>query len=101
MKIKKDDNVIVLQGKDKGKTGKVLNVFADTNKVVVEGINISKKHQKPRQSGKSGEIIEISQPMDASNVAYVDPKTKKATRLGYKVVDGKKVRVTKKSGTEI
>lgn len=100
MKIKKGDNVIVLQGKDKGKTGKVLKAFHVDERVVVEGVNISKKHQKARQRGKSGEIIDVTMPIHVSNVALVDPKTKKPTRVGYKMVDGKKVRVAQKSGTE-
>lgn len=101
MKIKKGDNVIVLQGKDRGKTGKVLHALISTDRVVVEGVNIIKRHKKTTQKGKGGEIIDLTAPIHVSNVAIVDPKTKKASRIGYKMVDGKKVRVFKKSGIEI
>ncbi len=102
MKIKKGDNVIVLTGKDKGKTGKVLKALPLDGKVIIEGINISKKHSKNRFSGdKKGEIIEITMPIEVSNVAILDPKDKKPTRIGYKVVDGKKIRIAKRSGQEI
>lgn len=101
MKIKTGDNVIMLSGKDKGKKGKVLKAFPSTGKVVVEGINILKKHQKARQQGKSGEVIELPSPVDASNVALIDPKSNKATRINYKVEGGKKVRVSNKSGQVI
>lgn len=100
MRIKKGDNVIVLTGKDKGKTGKVLRSLPYLDKVVVEGVNIVKKHQKSRQQGKPGEIIEKSSPIHISNVALID-KSGKPTRLGSKIVDGKKVRVSVRSGEEI
>ncbi|MEY2641317.1 MAG: ribosomal protein [Candidatus Parcubacteria bacterium] len=98
MKIKKNDNVIVLAGKDKGKTGKVLRALPKEGRVIVEGINIAKKRQKSRRQGVSGEVISKTMPIDVSNVAIIDPKTKKATRVGYKVDGGKKVRVAKASG---
>ena len=102
MKIKKGDNVIVLTGKSKGKTGKVLKSLPSINKVIVEGVNIAKKHSKNKFSGdKKGEVIEISMPINVSNVSLIDPKTKKPTRIFYKEVNGKKVRVTRKSGDEI
>jgi len=102
MKIKKGDNVIVLTGKDKGKTARVLKALPLENKVVIEGINKVKKHSKNKFSGdKKGEIIEKSMPIDVSNVAILDPKDKKATRIGYKTVNGKKVRIAKRSGQEI
>jgi len=101
MKIKTGDTVIVLSGDDKGKTGKVLKVLPKENKVVVEGVNGAKKHVKPSQANPQGSVKDINLPLDASNVALVDPKTGKATRVGYKMVDGKKVRIAKKSGTEI
>jgi large subunit ribosomal protein L24 len=97
MKIRKDDNVIVLAGKDKGKTGKVLRALPREGKVIVEGVHIVKKHQK-KTAGSPGQIIEKTLPVDVSNVAIIDSKTKKATRVGYKVEGGKKVRVTKASG---
>lgn len=98
MKIKKNDNVIVLAGKDKGKTGKVLRALPKEGRVIVEGINIAKKRQKSRRQGVPGEVINKTMPIDVSNVAIIDPKTKKATRVGYKVDGDKKVRVTKASG---
>lgn len=100
MKIKKGDNVIVLAGKDKGKTGKVLRSLPSLDKVIVEGVNVVKKHQKSRQQGKAGEIIDRTLPIHVSNVALMD-KSGKATRLSSKVVNGKKVRVSVKSGEEI
>ena len=106
MKIKKGDKVIVIAGSDKGKTGTVQKVYPKLNKVVVEGVNVHKKNRKPTQATPEGSVVEIYVPFDASNVALVDPKTKKATRVGYKYKTDKKgnttkVRVTKKSGTEI
>jgi large subunit ribosomal protein L24 len=101
MKIKKDDNVIVLTGKDKGKKGKILHVFRDTERVVVEGVAIKKKHQKATTRGGKGSIIEKATPIHASNVSLIDPKTGTSTRIGAKMVGGGKVRISKKSGTEI
>jgi large subunit ribosomal protein L24 len=101
MKIRKNDNVIVLSGKDKGKKGKVLRVFIDDNKAIVEGVNISKRHQRPRQQGKLGEIIDKPMPIHISNLSIVDPKSGKPARIGYKVTDGKKVRIARQSGQEI
>jgi len=100
MKIKKDDNVIVIAGKDKGKKGKVTKTIPELNKVVVEGINLKKKHQRPRRENEKGQLIEIASPLDASNVQIVDSKTKKGTRVGYKINAGKKVRIAKKTGAE-
>ena len=98
MKIKKGDKVIVITGKDKGKTGEVTKVLVQENKVIVSGINIAKRHTKPSQESAGG-IISKEMPIHISNVAYVDPKTSKPTRLGIKVdKDGRKVRVAKKSG---
>ena len=101
MKIKKGDKVIVIAGADKGKSGTVQKVNVKTNRVVVEGVNVHKKHRKPTQSNPEGSIVEIYAPLDASNVAVVDPKTKKATRVGYEVVKGKKVRITKASKSQL
>ena len=98
MKIKKGDTVVVLTGKDKGKTGTVQKVLAKQGKVIVEEINVMKKHQKPSQANPDGGIVEFNAAIDISNVAIQDPKTKEATRVGYKTVDGKKVRYAKKSG---
>lgn len=102
MRIKTGDKVIVISGKDKGKTGTVQRVYPLLNKVVVEGVNIRKKHMKPTQQNPDGGIKEIYAPIFASKVMYYDEKSKKGTRIGYKVAkDGRKVRVAKKSGQEI
>lgn len=101
MNIKKGDNVIILTGKDKGKKGSVVKVLPSAGKVIVEGMNIKKRHIKKTRDGKSGQVIEISHPIQRSNVALVDPKKGKATRIGSKTVSGKKVRIAKKSGQEI
>jgi len=101
MKLKKGDNVIVTTGKDKGKKGKILEVLPALNRVVVEGANISKLHEKARTRGASGQIVEKAMPINASNVMVVDPKTGARTRVGSKKIDGKNVRVTKKSGSEL
>lgn len=101
MKIKKDDEVIVLTGKDKGTKGKVTSVIPTENRVVVEGVNVVTKHQKPTQLSAGG-IQKKELPIHVSNVALVDPKEGKATRVGYKVnKDGKKLRVAKKSGETV
>ena len=99
MNFVKGDKVIVIAGKDKGKTGVIQKVLPRTNRVVVEGVNLHKKHKKPTQNNPEGSILEIYVPIDASNVMIVDPKTKKPSRIGHKVVKGKKVRVALKSGT--
>ena len=102
IRLKKGDDVIVLSGKYKGKTGKVTATHPADNKVTVEGVNIVKKHMKPTQANPQGGIIEITKPIWVSKVAIVDPSTKKASRIGYKVnKDGDKVRVFKQSGKEI
>jgi large subunit ribosomal protein L24 len=99
MNFVKGDKVIVIAGKDKGKTGDIQKVFPKTNRVVVENVNVRKKHRKPTQQNPEGSILEIYAPIDASNVMIVDPKTKKPSRIGHKIVKGKKVRVALKSGT--
>jgi large subunit ribosomal protein L24 len=95
MNIKKGDKVIVLSGDDKGKTGVVQKVYPSINKVVVEGVNVHKKHKKPTQQTSEGSILDIYVPFDASKVALIDAKSKKATRVHKKVVNGKKIRVGK------
>ena len=95
MNIKKGDKVRVISGADKGKEGIVQRVYPQINKVVVEGVNVHKKHKKPTQAVPQGSIVDIYVPFDASNVMVIDPKTKKPTRVYHKVVDGKKVRVAK------
>ena len=98
--IKKGDNVIVITGKSKGTKGKVLQVIAG-GKVIVDGVNKVKKHQKARAGATVGQIIEKMLPINASNVMVVDPKSGKQTRIGKKMVAGKNVRIAKKSGQEI
>jgi len=100
MKIKKGDEVVVISGKYKGVKGKVLQARPEESRVVVEGVNRHKLHIKPTQE-KPGHIIDREAPIHVSNVALIDPKTKKATRAGYKMEGDKKVRVSKKSGTQI
>ncbi|HEY4963677.1 MAG TPA: 50S ribosomal protein L24 [Candidatus Saccharimonadales bacterium] len=103
MRLKRGDKVIVLSGKHKGKTGKVMKTHPSENKVTVEGINIVKKHVKPTQQNTVGSIKEITKPIWVSKVAIYEPTAKKASRIGYKVsADGKtKTRVYKVSGKEI
>ena len=101
MKIKKGDQVIVITGRDKGKTGEVIQAMPKDSKVVVRGINLVKRHTKPTQENAGG-IVSKEQPIHVSNVALIDPKSGKATRVGIKVEkDGQKVRVAKKSGEVI
>ena len=99
MNLLQGDKVIVIAGADKGKVGVIQKVYPKLNKVVVENVNVRKKHKKPTQANPEGSIVEVYAPIDASNVMIVDPKTKKATRIGHKIVKGKKFRVTKASGT--
>jgi len=108
MKIRKGDNVIVISGKDKGMSGKVLNALPKTSQVIVEGVNIKKRHKKPTKSGQQGQIIDKINPIHISNVMLVDPKGGKPTRVGYKQIEGKKsgmtvgkVRIAKGSGSEL
>ena len=102
MKIKTGDLVTIISGDEKGKQGKVWKVLPKDNAVIVEGLNIVKKHVKPNQNNTKGSIVEKPNKIHVSNVALVDPKTNKPTRIGYKIgKENKKVRVAKKSGTEI
>ena len=98
MHVKKGDKVMVISGKDKGKTGVILAAFPKKDRVLVEGVNIVKKHTKPSQVNPQGGIISQEAPIHVSNVMPIDPKTGEPTRVGYKMEDGKKVRVAKKSG---
>ena len=101
MNIKRDDKVIGMSGKDKGKEGKVLSADPKNNKVVVEGVNVATKHQKAMKQGQQGGIIKVETPIYACKVQLVCPKCGKGTRVAHKLVDGKKVRVCKKCGAEI
>ncbi|MDF0727567.1 50S ribosomal protein L24 [Cytobacillus sp. S13-E01] len=98
MHVKKGDKVQVISGKDKGKQGVILEAFPKKSRVLVEGVNIVKKHSKPSQANPQGGIISQEAPIHVSNVMPLDPKTSTPTRVGYSVVEGKKVRVAKKSG---
>lgn len=98
MKIKKEDTVLVITGKDAGKTAKVLGVNPKSNRVTVDGVNVQKKHKKARNTNEVSSIVNQSGAIDASNVMVVCPTCGKATRVAYKVVDGKKVRICKKCG---
>ena len=104
-RIKKDDMVIVIAGKDKGRSGKVLKVMPKEERVVVEGLNLAKRHTKPDMANPQGGVISKEASLHISNVALRDPKTGKATRVGYKVVgEGatrRKVRIAKGSGVQI
>ena len=100
-KIKKGDTVIVLSGKDKGKTGEVTRNLPREGKVVVAGVNLITRHNKPSQANPNGGIDRVEAPMAVSKVAMKDPVTGLPTRVGFAMVDGKKVRVAKKSGAQI
>ena len=101
MNIKRDDKVIVLSGKDKGKEGKVLSVDPKAGKVIVEGVSVASKHSKPRKQGDKGGIIKVETPIYACKVMVVCPKCGKPTRVAHKLVDGKNVRVCKKCGANL
>ena len=101
MKLRKGDNVMVLSGNDKGKTGEILDIIPKTQKVVVKGVNIRKKHVKPRKAGEEGGIIPSEYPIHSSKVNIICPKCGKTSKIGYKVEDGKKVRICKKCGAEL
>ncbi|WP_300936423.1 50S ribosomal protein L24 [Turicimonas muris] len=100
LKVKKGDQVVILSGDDKGKTGEILKAMPKEGKVVVQGINLVKRHTKPSQTTPGG-IVTKEAPINVSNVALIDPKSGKATKVGYKEVDGRKVRVARKSGEVI
>jgi large subunit ribosomal protein L24 len=101
MNIKKGDTVIVISGKDKGKSGKVVRSIPRDFRVVVEGINIAKRRERPKREGQKGQTLSVAMPIHVSNVSLLDAKSGKRTRVGKKIVDGKRVRVSKKSGAVI
>ena len=102
MNFKVGDEVVVITGSDKGKTGKIIKTLRDENRVVVEGVHMVKKHQRPT-GGETGGILEVEAPIHASNVMIIDPKTKKRTRIGHTtdIKTGKKIRIAKKSNEKI
>ncbi len=103
MKLKKGDNVIVVAGKDKGTQGRIDKVLPKTEQVVVEGVNVQKRHRRSRGSREQGQIVERAAPIHVSNVMMVDPKQNKPTRIGVRTDEktGRKVRVAKLSGTDL
>ncbi len=101
MKIRKGDKVIVIAGKDKGLVGKVLHAYPKIESLIVEGVNMKKRHRRPTKSGQHGQIIDKANPIHISNVQLVDPKENKPTRVRYEYKKGKKVRVAVKSKTEL
>jgi large subunit ribosomal protein L24 len=117
MKVKKGDTVLIISGKDRGKKGKILEAFSKERKILVEGVNLLKKHQRPKKSGEKGQIIQLPKPINVSNVKLICPKCGKATRVGHKLFKGpgsssasakasatenkRKYRVCKKCGEEV
>ncbi len=101
MKIKKGDTVLIISGKDKGKKAKVLESFPEQNKVLIEGINLVRRHRKPRREKEKGQIVELPKPIDLSNVKLVCPKCGQPTRVGYRLTDKGKYRICKKCHQEI
>lgn len=102
MRIKKGDNIIVISGKDRGKLGKIIRVLPNNEEVIVENINLKKKHQRPKTGGKKGEKIEVPRPIPSSNVALICKNCGKPTRTSRRVSpDGKKIRICKKCGLEV
>ena len=99
--IKKGDTVIVLAGEDKGKTGKVLKVYPEKMRAIVEGVNIVSKSTKPSAQNPQGNIVRVEAPIHLSNLSLIDPKSGKATRIAIKREDGKPIRIAKKSGEDI
>ncbi|PJE57598.1 MAG: 50S ribosomal protein L24 [Candidatus Portnoybacteria bacterium CG10_big_fil_rev_8_21_14_0_10_38_18] len=101
MKIKKGDTVLITSGKDKGKTGKVIEVFPKDQRIMVEGINVVKKHVKAKKSGEKGQRVEVPRPFNVSNVKLICPKCKKPSRIGARIIEKKKYRICKKCNQEI
>jgi len=100
MKLKKSDQVLIISGKDKGKKGKILKVFPEENRILVEGVNIRKKHQRPRKSGEKGQIIEMPASVSASSAKLICSGCGKAARMGYKITEKDRYRICKKCGQE-
>lgn len=101
MKIKKGDSVMIISGKDRGKSGKVLRVFPKENKIVIEGVNIKRKHARSKRQGQKGQIIQKPAPIDASNAMLICSTCNKPRRAGYKIFENKKTRICKKCGSAI
>lgn len=101
MNIKKNDQVLIISGKDRGKKGKILEVFPKKQRVLVEGVNLRKKHRRPQKSGEKGQIIHLPGPLSVSNLKLLCPKCGKAARVGQKIEGDKKYRICKKCGNLI
>lgn len=101
MKIKKGDQVLIMSGKDRGKKGKILQAFPKEHRILVEGINLRKKHQKPKRSGEKGQIISMPGAVSASAVKLICPKCEKPTRVGHQILKENKIRICKKCNQEI
>ena len=101
MRIHKGDTILVISGKDRGKRGKVLQALPKRDRILVEGVNMRKKHRKPKKEGEKGQIVSMPGPIDVSNVKLICPRCGKATRVRYKNLRGKKVRICKKCNQEI
>jgi len=101
MKIKKGDQVLIISGKDKGRKGKVIEALPSQGRILVEGINLKKKHVKPKKQGEKGQIVELPGPLQSSNVKIICPKCSKPVRVGYKMEGKNKFRICKKCNQEI
>ena len=101
MKIHKDDQVLIISGKDRGKKGKVLEAFPKQGQILVEGVNLRKKHQKPKKQGEKGQVITMPGAISMSNVKLICPKCQKPTRIGYKILEKNKIRICKKCKQEV
>jgi len=101
MKIHKDDQVLIISGKDKGRKGKVIEALPKEARIIIENINLRKKHVKPKKSGEKGQIVELPGPLNVSDVKIICPKCNKAARIGYKLENKKKYRICKKCNQEI
>ena len=101
MKIRKNDTVKIISGKDRGKTGKVVKVFPKHQRIVVEGVALKKRHERPRKTGQKGQVVQVGSWIDASNTMIVCKSCKKEVRVGFNTIEGKKIRVCKKCGSEI
>lgn len=101
MKIKQNDQVLIIAGKDKGKKGKVLSAWRSDQKIIVEGANLAKKHRRGRREGEKGQVVEVPRPLHVSNVKLICPKCGQPARFGFKVIESGKFRVCKKCHQEI
>ncbi|MDP3734896.1 MAG: 50S ribosomal protein L24 [bacterium] len=101
MKLHRGDNVIIISGKDRGRTGTVTRALPASEQVIIDGLNMRKRHRRPRRANEKGQIVDLAHPIHISNVMLVDPKTGKPTRVGYRMEGGKKIRFAKKSGAAL